>query len=571
VDAEVSELAAFVAVARQVASTLAISTPRSPWLPPLPEWVGVDDLADSRSSSAGAGHPQPPDGVPFGLVDRPHDQQQLVARWDPEVDGHLGVIGGARSGRTTLVRTLVSALAQRHPASALHVHVLEGAAGPLRSLTELPHVGSVVGATDVTLVRRLVERLGEELFGSPSTRPELFVLVVDGWEAIEDALATSAGGIAPDALLRLIRDGAPLGLRVIVTGGRAIGSGRLSSLLDRRLVLPMPDPLDRTLVGLEPAAARHPRTPGRAIDLADGSDLQVATMGSGPSHDEQAAALHRIAASLRATADCPPAQRAWRILPLPRLVTTEELVDRVPPPRPPARAARESPPWVWLGMAGDGAEPTAVDVAGAARRFLVVGPSRSGRSNVLELAARQLAARGRAVAVVAARRSPLQALAGERNVHVISPGDGRSFVDLRRVHPDLAVLVDDAESLDRSDLEGALIDWAGLLDESGGLIWASADMARANAAFRGLIPAIARDGSGIILGACASADGDCLQARPDPVGRSVPGRGDLVLDSRCLPIQIAQVAPLEAPKGWVPDERHTGGGAAPPRGAVSAV
>ncbi|HET8987523.1 MAG TPA: hypothetical protein VFN43_03340, partial [Humibacillus sp.] len=45
-----------------------------------------------------------------------------------------------------------------------------------------------------------------------------------------------------EALLRLIRDGAPLGLRAIVTGGRLVGSGRLSSLLDRRLVLPMPDP-----------------------------------------------------------------------------------------------------------------------------------------------------------------------------------------------------------------------------------------------------------------------------------------------------------------------------------------
>ncbi|HET7899604.1 MAG TPA: FtsK/SpoIIIE domain-containing protein, partial [Candidatus Nanopelagicales bacterium] len=136
-----TELAAFVEVARQVATTLGITTTRSPWLPPLPEWLGVDDLVDSGSSSCIPDQPHAQAGVPFGLVDRPHDQQQLVARWDPDVDGHLGVIGGSRSGRTTLVRTLVAALAQRRQSSELHVHVLEGTPGPLKSLAEIPHVG----------------------------------------------------------------------------------------------------------------------------------------------------------------------------------------------------------------------------------------------------------------------------------------------------------------------------------------------------------------------------------------------------------------------------------------------
>ncbi|HET7801588.1 MAG TPA: FtsK/SpoIIIE domain-containing protein, partial [Humibacillus xanthopallidus] len=258
-----TELAAFVDAARHVAASLGISPRPSPWLPPLPEWLAADDLADVASSTPGrAGHVPPGGGVPFGLVDRPHEQEQELACWDPDVDGHLGIIGGSRSGRTTVARTIVTALAQRRAVSELHVHVLESTPGPLGSLAELPHVGSVVGATDAALVRRVVERLGEDLFGSATARPDLFVLVVDGWEAVEDALGSPANGVGPDALLRLIRDGAPLGLRVIVTGGRAVGSGRMSSLLDRRLVLPMSDPLDLTLVGLEPSAARHLRGPG---------------------------------------------------------------------------------------------------------------------------------------------------------------------------------------------------------------------------------------------------------------------------------------------------------------------
>jgi DNA segregation ATPase FtsK/SpoIIIE, S-DNA-T family len=190
-------------------------------------------------------------------------------------------------------------------------------------------------------------------------------------------------------------------------------------------------------------------------------------------------------------------------------------------------------------VGGDEASPVSVDVSGQARRMLVVGPPRSGRSNVLAVAARQLTWKGRQVVVVASRRSPLQALAAELGMPVLSPRDDRCFVDLRRARPDLAVLVDDAEALEGSGLERALVECAGLVYESGGLVWAAVDTARANASFRGLVPAVAQDGAGIVLCSAASSDGDCLQARPDPVGRAVPGRGSLVLDARCLPIQVA--------------------------------
>ena len=331
-----TELEAFVDVARRVAASLDIVTPPSPWLPPLPHWVGVDRLADMTGPAnandldapGDLGAELSPDGVPFGLVDLPAQQRRDLARWDPIGDGHLGVIGGSRSGRTTLVRTIITGLAQRLPPSELHVHVLEGTPGSLSDLATLPHVGSVVSSAQSMLPGRLVQRLGEELLGvaPEGGSPALMVLVIDGWEAIEDALGNAAGGPGADGLLRLLRDGAAHGLRVIVTGGRAVGSGRLSSLLDRRLVLAMPDPLDLTLVGLEPAEARRLRGPGRAIDLSDGSTIQVATLGSGPSHDEQVTALRRVASSMQSDPSAPPPQRPWRIVALPIEVSLGQLL-----------------------------------------------------------------------------------------------------------------------------------------------------------------------------------------------------------------------------------------------------
>ena len=415
-----TELAAFVDVARRVAASRRIVTPPSPWLPPLPDWVGVEDLAslDPTATPPGAASTADrrhcPDasssgGVPFGVVDLPGEQRQEVARWDPALDGHLGIIGGSRSGRTTLVRTLVTGMAQRHSPGELHVHVLGSTPRLLVDLAALPNVGSVVDTGDTALLRRVVERLAGQVLRPPAEgrRPVVTVLVVDGWEAVDDALS-EAGAPGTDGLLRLIRDGANRGLRAVVTGGRTVGSGRLSSLLDRRLVLPMPDPLDLTLVGVEPTTARLRRGPGRAIDLTNGTELHIATMGSGPSHGEQVAAVQR-AATMGAGSSVPEDRRPWRIVPLPSELDLGALIAG------PRRAGaslttRGGPPTVCLGVGGDAASPIWVDLTVQASRLLVVGPQGSGRTNVLEVLARQLTERGRQLAVVASRRSPLQSL-----------------------------------------------------------------------------------------------------------------------------------------------------------------
>src|SRR4029078_11535870 len=75
---------------------------------------------------------------------------------------------------------------------------------------------------------------------------------------------------------RLLRDGPRAGVRFAVTGGRAILSGRLSGLPDHRLPLHLPDPLDLTLAGVSPELASTTRTPGRAIDLRTGHEVQLA-------------------------------------------------------------------------------------------------------------------------------------------------------------------------------------------------------------------------------------------------------------------------------------------------------
>ncbi|RIJ54026.1 hypothetical protein DZG02_17345, partial [Clavibacter lycopersici] len=44
--------------------------------------------------------------VPFALVDLPGEQRRATAAWRPATDGHLLVVGGPGSGRSTCLRTL---------------------------------------------------------------------------------------------------------------------------------------------------------------------------------------------------------------------------------------------------------------------------------------------------------------------------------------------------------------------------------------------------------------------------------------------------------------------------------
>ena len=199
------------------------------------------------------------------------------------------------------------------------------------------------------------------------------------------------------------------------------------------------------------------------------------------------------------------------------------------------------PDRVVIGVGGDGALPLAVALGPRRRRLLVAGPSRSGRSNALSALASRLLLQGRRVLVVAPRRAGLAVWAHASGCPVLTPQDHTDVVAERRRDPDLCLLVDDVELVEGSPVEPALLEAARIVDGTEGVIVVAADLARANAAFRGLVPEVARDGCGILLGPTSPNDGDVLGVRLEmPVERR-PGRGFLVVDGLAEPFQVARV------------------------------
>jgi S-DNA-T family DNA segregation ATPase FtsK/SpoIIIE len=481
--------------------------------------------------------------VPIGLVDLPGSQLQEPYRWDLKRDGHLGLAGGARTGRSTALRTVALALAERYSPAQLHLHLLEGTAGSLAELAPLPHVGSVTSPEDPVRTRRVVARLLDQI-GSPRGAAHTVVLV-DGWETLAEALDDLDQGELTDNLLRLLRDGLSAGIRVVVSGGRAVAAGRLASLLQTRLVLDMPDPLDLTLAGISPSAAAVRRPPGRAYDVRDGAEIQLAiagaprdgsvfgegsVFGQGSVSGEGSVSGDGsgvLAAELARRWGAPPAGAGpWRVLPLPEVVDGHRLPIA-------------GPDELLVGLGGDDLAPMGFDLARDERRIVVAGPPRSGRSTALQTIATRLLAAGRIVTVIPTRRSLLTELIGVPGLHVLRADDFDRFVELRQANPDLGIVIDDAEGIEGSPIEAAVIEATRLVEQAAGVVAIGVDTRRASAAFRGIVPEMAWSATGLLLQPTRPADGDLFRIRVEPSSTKRPGRGLHVSDGVATGIQVA--------------------------------
>ncbi len=211
------------------------STPRTPRPPPRDRLV---DAALARSAPSGRDRARSGHGhdrgrgragdrrSTAGPGRRAAEQRRETFCWLHAERGHLGIAGGPRSGRSTALVTLAVGLAELAAAQDVHVHVLQGAPGPCAALAQLPHVGTVTDSGNPALSRRLVLRL-LRLVDGDEVGPAGTVVLVDGWESLEESLSGIDHGAPVDDLHRLLRDGPAAGVRFAVTGGRAILSGRL--------------------------------------------------------------------------------------------------------------------------------------------------------------------------------------------------------------------------------------------------------------------------------------------------------------------------------------------------------
>jgi len=540
---------------------------RSPWLPPLPPIVPLAELT------------APTDTLPYALSDHPDQQARGTVGLDLARGAALAVVGGPRTGRTSLLRTLVAAAAARHDPTDLHLYVLDCAGGGLLSLDAFPHCGAVCARHDVARGDRVLGRLTEELhrrqallagqgFSSvaeqraqcaPADRLPWILLMVDGWDGFNQEYDAVDHGRPVDTLLRLAREGGAMGLRLVVTGDRQLLTGRAASAFPDKLLLRLPDRGDYLLANVPHRSVPDHLPEGRGL-LPDGPvEVQVALPGTDPAGPQQVAALRALAAaSAELTRDVDPARLPFQVRPLP------EHLDAAACPLPTGRG----PLWTLIGAAGDAATTVGVDLAADGPGFLIAGPPRSGRSNALATVAMSLLATGTRIALVLPRRSPLRWLQQQPGVvGVFGPGDGEAVRDAAAASP-LVVLVDDVHTMTDAPIGDVLTEILAA-DDGRRAVVASGGSDELSITFRGLPMAVRASRAGLLLQP-RGPDGDLLGARiPRMTSSRLPGRGLLVLGGEITPVQTALTNPGIGPTPATTDAGGSAGVVRPPRRQAS--
>jgi S-DNA-T family DNA segregation ATPase FtsK/SpoIIIE len=140
------------------------------WLPPLGEPPTLAHLLPSLSVTPELGLSTPGwDGrgrllAVIGIIDRPFDQRR-----DPYwlnlsgAAGHIGIAGGTQSGKSTILRSLITSMALTHTAREVQFYCLDFGGGALSALEGLPHVGGVASRQNADTVRRTVAEISTVL------------------------------------------------------------------------------------------------------------------------------------------------------------------------------------------------------------------------------------------------------------------------------------------------------------------------------------------------------------------------------------------------------------------------
>ncbi|MFD6391334.1 type VII secretion protein EccCa [Nocardia sp. NPDC060259] len=129
------------------------------WLPPLDDAPTLDQLIP-RSIITGEYSAAATLRAPIGIVDRPYDQRRDPMMLDLSGSrGHVAIVGGPQSGKSTALRSLVMAMSMTHTAEQVQFYCLDFGGGTLSSLEGLPHVGSVANRLDPDKVRRTVAEM----------------------------------------------------------------------------------------------------------------------------------------------------------------------------------------------------------------------------------------------------------------------------------------------------------------------------------------------------------------------------------------------------------------------------
>lgn len=357
------------------------------WLPPLGAAPALDVvLADAEPLGALT--------IPIGSVDRPFEQRRTPLVLDLSgAAGNVAVVGAPQSGKSTALRTLITALAATHDPRAVQFYCLDFGGGTLAALRDWPHVGAVAGRADPTLARRMIAHIDaivrsrEILFrehgiesmvhyrrlkAERDPRCDRFgdvFLVVDGWAGLNRDFE-----IVDRSVATLAAEGLSFGVHVVLSASRwAEIRPTLRDQIGTRIELRLGDPADSEL----DRRRAHDVPKGRSGRGLSGDGLHMVVALPRLDGDDSSSGLVEASAQAGEMLRC--RHDGWTAPPialLPVRIDLDSLAQRLDE-------------CIVLGVEETELRPVSIDF-GKQLHLLIIGGSQCGKTSTLRTVCREL-------------------------------------------------------------------------------------------------------------------------------------------------------------------------------------
>ncbi|WP_079038399.1 type VII secretion protein EccCa [Streptomyces sp. NBRC 110028] len=377
--------------------------------------------------------------VPIAIVDKPFEQLRDLLTIDLSgVGGHVAIAGGPQSGKSTMVRTILTALALTHTPREVQFYCLDFGGGTLAPLAELPHTAGVAARLDSERVGRTISEVTslladrERFFlthgidsmatyrrrraaGEFADQPHGDVfLVIDGWSTVRQDYDRNIQTFASIA-----SRGLNYGIHLIVTTARWVElTAAVRDQAGTHLELRMGDAMDSEIDNRR--AATVPRVPGRGL-TREGKLHYLTALPRIDGMESAEDLSDGVSGLVSAIKESWPGPAAPRV----RMLPTELPADQLPPAggdfRVPIGLEEERLSVVWHDFS-------------ESPHMVVVGDTESGKTNLLRLMAKSIMDRytpaEAQIVLVDYRRDLVEAVPEEYRLgHAVSMGALKDMID----------------------------------------------------------------------------------------------------------------------------------------------
>lgn len=376
------------------------------WLPPLEIPDTLDSLMPDlgvdprRGYISAAWRSHGPLRVPLGVVDLPLEQRRETLEFDLSgANGHMAVLGGPLTGKSTALRSLVMALSLTHTPKEVQFYIIDLGGGTFASFEDAPHVAGVATRDrEETLNRMLAEIEGiltdrEQYFranridsidtyrkGRAQGRfddgyGDVF-LIVDGWGVLKsdfDGLDVRIQQLCARALT--------FGVHLVASAQRwSDFRQQIKDIFGSKLEFRLGDTAD-TQIGRAAQEAIPEERPGRGIDV-NGHHVLVALPRADGNPDPESIG-EGVTRTIEAIRSAMPAGPGPKLRLLPTRIGLDELVAATD-----AMPGRGPQPLV-LGVEESRLGPLLLHPRKESHLYLF-GDSQSGKTNFLRSLSREI-------------------------------------------------------------------------------------------------------------------------------------------------------------------------------------